>query len=354
MLIVLVTVGSLLVLLLFLCLLLCCLRAKKHSTNSLGQRTGAPTFLRARGAGMASTLDRRAMIHETSSESSGEHSRMHHGTSFLAATHGEKPDRQSRPTRSEMTASRQSNASFSEDRSVGVHTTLPPVLIPRVKGPAPRRPSVVSRGENGEPRVMIGADARSDLANSQQAFVDLLEQPSATLPPKQGRTSRRESLTAVSIHGSTHRLHRSRSHSREGLNDSFLHPHHHPLPQGSVRSRSSDRLHHGSSHDFHSDFGVNFSFRDGERTMSEARSYDETTVRPPIRTKGPDSFYSSKALSSQHISDTINITFQEELKYLTIKSLKTYSLKCHLNYLETGLYKFALLASNITSQSGLL
>lgn len=37
--------------------------------------------------------------------------------------------------------------------------------------------------------------------------------------------------------------------------------------------------------------------------MSVARSYDETTVRPPIRTIGPDSFYSSKALSSQHISD---------------------------------------------------
>ncbi|XP_064091786.1 mucin-3B-like isoform X2 [Macrobrachium nipponense] len=299
MLIALVTIGSLLVLLLFLCLVLCCLRSRR-SANSLRQVVGAPTFLRARGTGMASTLDRRAMIHETSSESSMDHPRIH-GTSFLGPKHPEKPDRPMRPTRSEMNESRQSNNSFSEDRSVGVHTTLPPVLIPRVKGPAPRRPSVVSRGENGEPRVMIGADARSDLANSQQAFVDLLEQASATLPPKhQGHTSRRESLKTASIHGSTNRINRSRSHSREHLNDSFLH---HQLPPGSIRSRSSDRLHHGSSHDFNSEFGVSFSFRDGERTMSEARSYDETTVRPPIRTMGAESFYSSKALSSQHISD---------------------------------------------------
>ncbi|XP_066989260.1 uncharacterized protein [Macrobrachium rosenbergii] len=299
MLIALVTIGSLLVLLLFLCLVLCCLRSRR-SANALGQMAGAPTFLRARGTGMASTLDRRAMIHETSSESSMDHPRIH-GTSFLGPKHPEKPDRPMRPTRSEMNESRQSNNSFSEDRSVGVHTTLPPVLIPRVKGPAPRRPSVVSRGENGEPRVMIGADARSDLANSQQAFVDLLEQASATLPPKhQGHTSRRESLKTISIHGSTNRINRSRSHSREHLNDSFLH---HQLPPGSIRSRSSDRLHHGSSHDFNSEFGVSFSFRDGERTMSEARSYDETTVRPPIRTMGAESFYSSKALSSQHISD---------------------------------------------------
>lgn len=42
------------------------------------------------------------------------------------------------------------------------------------------------------------------------------------------------------------------------------------------------------------------------RTMSAARSYDETTVRPPIRSARADSFYSSKALSSQHISVRIN------------------------------------------------
>ncbi|XP_063596495.1 mucin-17-like isoform X3 [Penaeus indicus] len=300
-LIVLVTVGSLLILLLMLCLVLCCLRARRNTRNKLGQMTGAPTFLRARGAGMGSTLDRRAMIHETSSESSAERPRSP-PTSFMPPPPPmpqDKPERPPRPPRSDISASRQSRTSFAEDRSVGLHTTLPPVLIPRVKGPAPRRPSVVSRGENGEPRVMIGADARSDLAASQQAYVDLLEPPTASIAPSHhGRSSRRESLTAASVHSSHARINRSRSQSRERLTDSFLHHH---LPQGSMRSRSSDRLHH-SNHDLHSEFGVNFSFRhDGER--SEARSYDETTVRPPVRTAGPDSFYSSKALSSQHISD---------------------------------------------------
>lgn len=132
-----------------------------------------------------------------------------------------------------------------------------------MKGPAPRRPSVVSRGENAEPRVMIGADARSDLAASQQAYVDLLEPPTASIGPSHhGRSSRRESLAAASVHSVHARINRSRSQSRERLTDSFLHHH---LPQGSMRSRSSDRLHH-SSHDLHSEFGVNFSFRhDGER-----------------------------------------------------------------------------------------
>ncbi|XP_042871523.1 mucin-17-like isoform X5 [Penaeus japonicus] len=303
-LIVLVTVGSLLILLLMLCLVLCCLRARRNTRNKLGQMTGAPTFLRARGAGMGgSTLDRRAMIHETSSESSAERPRSP-PTSFMAppppVVVQDKPERPPRPPRSDVSASRQSRSSFAEDRSVGIHTTLPPVLIPRVKGPAPRRPSVVSRGENGVPRVMIGADARSDLTASQQAYVDLLDQPTASIAPNHhGRTSRRESVTAASVHSIHARINRSRSQSRERLTDSFLHAH--QLPQGSMRSRSSDRLHH-SSHDFNSEFGVNFSFRhDGER--SEARSYDETTVRPPVRTAGPDSFYSSKALSSQHISD---------------------------------------------------
>lgn len=41
--------------------------------------------------------------------------------------------------------------------------------------------------------------------------------------------------------------------------------------------------------------------------MSMARSYDETTVRPPIKSLRTDSFYSSKALSSQHISDVCTI-----------------------------------------------
>ncbi|XP_069993733.1 mucin-17 isoform X1 [Penaeus vannamei] len=300
-LIVLVTVGSLLILLLMLCLVLCCLRARRNTRNKLGQMTGSPAFLRARRTRTDSTLDRRAMIHETSSESSAERPRSP-PTSFMPPPPPmpqEKPERPPRPPRSDVSASRQSRTSFAEDRSVGLHTTLPPVLIPRVKGPAPRRPSVVSRGENGEPRVMIGADARSDLAASQQAYVDLLDPPTASIAPTHhGRSSRRESVTAASVHSIHARINRSRSQSRERLTDSFLHHH---LPQGSMRSRSSDRLHH-SSHDLHSEFGVNFSFRhDGER--SEARSYDETTVRPPVRTAGPDSFYSSKALSSQHISD---------------------------------------------------
>ncbi|XP_071522973.1 LOW QUALITY PROTEIN: uncharacterized protein [Panulirus ornatus] len=302
-LIVLVTVGSLLILLVFLCLALCCLRARRNTRSKLGQMPGAPTFLRGRASGMSGTLDRRAMIHETSSESSIEHSRLH--ASFMLPSTLEKQERLPRASRSDvspcraprsdMSMGRNSHMSFAEDRSVGVHTTLPPVLIPRVKGPAPPRPSVVSRGEDGEPRVMIGADARSDLANSQQAFVDLLEQPG----PGLGRSSRRESMIAPSVQSST-RINRSRSHSRDRLTDSFLHQLH---PQGSTRSRSTDRLDH-SNHDFNSDFGVNFSFRgDGERTMSVARSYDETTVRPPIKTMRTDSFYSSKALSSQHISD---------------------------------------------------
>ncbi|MPC31899.1 hypothetical protein E2C01_025199 [Portunus trituberculatus] len=142
---------------------------------------------------------------------------------------------------------------------------------------------------------MIGADARSDLASSQQAFVDLLDPPG----PIACHSSRRESMTAASIHSSA-RINRSRSHSRERLSDAFLHQLH---PQGSTRSRSTDRL-HTSTHDLNSEFGVNYSFRgDGERTMSEARSYDETTVRPPIRSLRAESFYSSKALSSQHISE---------------------------------------------------
>lgn len=133
-----------------------------------------------------------------------------------------------------------------------------------MKGPAPPRPSVVSRGEDGEPRVMIGADARSDLANSQQAFVDLLEQPG----PGLGRSSRRESVNVPSVHSST-RINRSRSHSRDRLNDSFLHQLH---PQGSTRSRSTDRLDH-SNNDLNSDFGVNFSFRgDGERLVYKYKS----------------------------------------------------------------------------------
>lgn len=199
----------------------------------------------------------------------------------------EKPvvERAPRPPRSEISTSRRSHSSFAEDRSVGLHTTLPPVvrlhtfsnthagilyfdfvlkvimefefifmlcptltwdyctitlysvwilfmsielkfhvydlpnikkrwggnyiiviyslqLIPRVKGPAPPRPSVVGRDKDGEPRVMIGADARSDLASSQQAFVDLLDQPA-------GRTSRRDSVAAASVH-STGRGNRSR------------------------------------------------------------------------------------------------------------------------------------------------
>lgn len=43
----------------------------------MGQVPGAPTFLRARSTDMSGTLDRRAMIHETSSESSVEHPRHH-------------------------------------------------------------------------------------------------------------------------------------------------------------------------------------------------------------------------------------------------------------------------------------
>ena len=37
----------------------------------------APTFLRGRGTGIATTLERRAMIPDTSSESSVDHSRLH-------------------------------------------------------------------------------------------------------------------------------------------------------------------------------------------------------------------------------------------------------------------------------------
>ncbi|XP_069953365.1 mucin-17-like isoform X2 [Cherax quadricarinatus] len=335
-LIVLVTVGSLLVVLLLLCLALCCLRARKNTRNKMGQMPGAPTFLRARSAGMSSTLDRRAMIHETSSESSIDHSRLH-ATSFMPPMSYEKQERLHRAPRSELSVGRHSQASFAEDRSVGVHTTLPPVLIPRVKGPAPPRPCVVSRGENGEPRVMIGADARSDLASSQQAFVDLLDQPAPAAALD--RTSRRESIAAASVHSSA-RINRSRSHSREHLANAFLHQLHPQPHMDSNRSHSTDRLHHSnhdlstdrlhhnahshstdrlhhsnhdnstdrlhhhSNHDLNSEFGVNFSFRgDGERTMSMARSCDETTVRAPIRSLRADSFYSSKALSSQHISD---------------------------------------------------
>ena len=134
---------------------------------------------------------------------------------------------------------------------------VPFQLIPRVKGPAPPRPAVVSRDKDGEQRVMIGADARSDLASSQQAFVDLLDPPG----PVACHSSRRESMTAASIHSSA-RINRSRSHSRERLSDAFLHQLH---PQGSTRSRSTDRL-HTSAHDLNSEFGVNYSFRgDGER-----------------------------------------------------------------------------------------
>ncbi|XP_050740540.1 uncharacterized protein LOC127010435 isoform X2 [Eriocheir sinensis] len=301
MLIALVTVGSLLILLLLLCLALCCMRARRNTRDKLAQVPGAPTFLRARSTDMSGTLDRRAMINETSSESSVEHPRHHnhhhhhHAASFMTPSSSEKAERVVRAPRSEISTSRRSQSSFAEDRSMGVHTTLPPVLIPRVKGPAPPRPSVVGRDKDGEARVMIGADARSDLASSQQAFVDLLDPPG----PAVCRSSRRESMTAASIHSSA-RINRSRSHSRERLSDAFLHQLH---PQGSTRSRSTDRL-HNSTHDLNSEFGVNFSFRgDGERTMSEARSYDETTVRPPIRSLRAESFYSSKALSSQHISE---------------------------------------------------
>nr|XP_053656444.1 transmembrane channel-like protein [Cherax quadricarinatus] len=73
---------------------------------------------------------------------------------------------------------------------------------------------------------MIGADARSDLASSQQAFVDLLDQPAPAAALD--RTSRRESIAAASVHSSA-RINRSRSHSREHLANAFLHQLH-PQP----------------------------------------------------------------------------------------------------------------------------
>nr|XP_053657047.1 histidine-rich glycoprotein-like [Cherax quadricarinatus] len=146
---------------------------------------------------------------------------------------------------------------------------------------------------------MIGADARSDLASSQQAFVDLLDQPAPAAALD--RTSRRESIAAASVHSSA-RINRSRSHSREHLANAFLHQLHPQPHMDSNRSHSTDRLHHSnhdlstdrlhhnahshstdrlhhsnhdnstdrlhhhSNHDLNSEFGVNFSFRgDGER-----------------------------------------------------------------------------------------
>ncbi|CAL4068672.1 unnamed protein product [Meganyctiphanes norvegica] len=291
MLIGLVSVGAVLIVLLMVCLILCCLKSRKNR-NKLGQMAGAPTFLRARSAGMSSTLDRRAMIQETSSESSGEHSRFH-PSSFMHPQMNkvDNKDRSGRGMRPERPIS---VSSFAEDRSVTVHTSIPPVLIPRVKGPAPRRPSVVGVHESGKGKVLLGADEKSELGRSNEAaLVDLLEN---------GRSSRRGSITAASIHSSG-RINRSRSHSREHLADTFQR-HQGPPGPGSMRSRSSDRF-NISTQDLTSDFGANFSFSYGERTRSEARSYDETTVRPPVRTLGADSLYSSKAFSSQHISDAV-------------------------------------------------
>merc|ERR1719209_95416 len=233
------------------------------------------------------------MIQETSSESSGEHSRFHPSTFMHPQLNtGEHKDRSGRGMRP---ARPTSVSSFAEDRSVTVHTSIPPVLIPRVKGPAPRRPSVVTGvHEPRKPKVLLGADEKSELGGSREdALVDLLEN---------GRNSRRGSITAASIHSSG-RINRSRSHSRERLVDTF-HRQRGPPGPGSMRSRSSDRF-NISTQDLTSDFGANFSFSYGERTRSEARSYDETTVRPPVRTLGADSLYSSKALSSQHISDAV-------------------------------------------------
>lgn len=229
------------------------------------------------------------MIQETSSESSGEHSRYPPTFMHPQMSSGEHKDRSGRGMRPDRPIS---VSSFAEDRSVTVHTSIPPVLIPRAKGPAPRRPSQV--GVHGKPSVMLGADERSELGRSSEAnLVDLLEN---------GRSSRRGSITAASIHSSG-RINRSRSHSRERLTDTFQR-HRGPPGPGSMRSRSSDRF-NNSTQDLATDFGANFSFSYGERARSEARSYDETTVRPPVRTLGGDSYYSSKALSSQHISDAV-------------------------------------------------
>ena len=111
--------------------------------------------------------------------------------------------------------------------------------------------------------VKVGADIKTELGSPQAALVDLLDAPVHPQRVHAHTTGRRGSFATPSVH-SVGRISRSRSQSRERINDSDYRHHHRTTP-ASFRSRSSDRLDR-SMHDLNSEYG-GLSYRGGDRLV---------------------------------------------------------------------------------------
>ncbi|XP_043217421.1 mucin-17-like [Amphibalanus amphitrite] len=259
-LIALVTVGAVLALMLCACCFLCCRRrrGRSHVAPPL-VFTGPAGFLRHRGTDLGNpVLDRRAMLDSSSDTSATSPPRM------LGAPPPVNKRPAPVPPASVAGRSRRSgrtNASFQEERSLASTAIRPAVFIPRAKHrhPQPRPASAASSA------VRVGPDGGADLRASQSRLMSVLE------PAGRGRMRPRAGTFTA-----PQRSARSVSGGRRPRREEAVS--HHPTG----RSRSSDSLSlRAESIGGDADYRAHSFFR--ERTMSEARSYDETTIRPSVR-----------------------------------------------------------------------
>ncbi|XP_037082040.1 uncharacterized protein LOC119102687 [Pollicipes pollicipes] len=272
-LIALVTVGAVLALMLCACCFLCCRRKGRSHVAPPLVFTGPAGFLRHRGTSLHNpVIERRAMLDSSSDTSAASPPRR------VPAPAGTRRAPAPAPPPSMGGRSRRSgrtNPSFQEDRSMASTGVRPAVFIPRAKHKHPRPASA------GSSAVRVGADGSADLRSTQSRLLSVLE-PGPRGRPRAGTfTSQR---TARSV-----------SSGRRGRREEVSH---HPTG----RSRSSDNLSQRGADSLAdpADYGSHNFFR--ERTMSEARSFDETTIRPSVRSMrgfGTQcSRLSSRALSS--------------------------------------------------------
>ncbi|XP_065337190.1 uncharacterized protein LOC135937842 isoform X4 [Cloeon dipterum] len=244
-LIALLTLGAVMLLVLVMCSVLTCMRKKQPQAPGNQRASG---FMRYRGnAGqMRGTLDKTAMIQDTSSESSVDGNAMQYVANSMRPSGSRGPKGEAGVPPSE------GSYVMEKDRSLTV-------MIPRAKYRPVQSTSVLS------------TFAPPAAGASEQKLLNYLEGGSQEKKQRKGsgstERSRKQSAGALVSAGFEVSAHVSRQ------ND-----------QMTLVSQRSGRT----------------TLRTANRTMSEARSYDETLVQPAMRSRHGCSTYGSKPGSSRH------------------------------------------------------
>ncbi|RXG69585.1 hypothetical protein Avbf_06347 [Armadillidium vulgare] len=254
-----ISVGSFLLLLFCIFAAFCCCRKKKQSQRGL---------LGSSSHGKLSTLDRRAMIHDTSSESSEDFTRHRSGT----IVDDSLPPMPSTPQADYSIGKKSGMSLTSKDRSMTIHTSIPPVFIPRVKNYNSSSSKAYTLERNPNSKYNYNTNPKT----KEEALVEVLEGSNRYNRSQEDLRRSRENILSVHSYATTQR---SRSRERNDNQYQKSNYHHSRENQESMdtfktrarstsrakeqflsemRSRSADRLDEEQMHNnLHSDLEVN-------------------------------------------------------------------------------------------------